>query len=138
MSEVVVGTPEQMRALGVRLAGLLRAGDLVLLVGDLGAGKTTLAAGIGAGLGVRGRVTSPTFVQRGPIPRSVTWRGAASSASDACVPSAAAPRGRSMTTSRRLVARSSASPRPHSTSVTASSTEDSRSRSSSSASPPRR
>jgi tRNA threonylcarbamoyladenosine biosynthesis protein TsaE len=62
VSEVVVGTPEQMRALGVRLAGLLRAGDLVLLVGDLGAGKTTLAAGIGAGLGVRGRVTSPTFV----------------------------------------------------------------------------
>ena len=51
-----------MRALGGRLAGLLRAGDLVVLSGPLGAGKTTLAQGIGAGLGVRGKVTSPTFV----------------------------------------------------------------------------
>jgi tRNA threonylcarbamoyladenosine biosynthesis protein TsaE len=51
-----------MRSLGQRLAGLLRAGDLVLLSGPLGAGKTTLAQGIGAGLGVRGPVTSPTFV----------------------------------------------------------------------------
>ena len=51
-----------MRALGQRLAGLLRAGDLVVLAGPLGAGKTTLVQGIGAGLGVRGPVTSPTFV----------------------------------------------------------------------------
>lgn len=51
-----------MHVLGLRLAGRLRAGDLVLLTGELGAGKTTLAAGIGHGLGVRGRVTSPTFV----------------------------------------------------------------------------
>jgi tRNA threonylcarbamoyladenosine biosynthesis protein TsaE len=51
-----------MRALGRALAASLRAGDLVLLDGDLGAGKTTLAQGIGAGLGVRGPVTSPTFV----------------------------------------------------------------------------
>lgn len=50
------------RDLGVRLAGLLRAGDLVVLVGDLGAGKTTLTQGIGAGLRVRGQVASPTFV----------------------------------------------------------------------------
>jgi len=57
-----VPTAEQMRALGRRLAGLLRAGDLVLLSGPLGAGKTTLTQGIGAGLGVRGAVTSPTFV----------------------------------------------------------------------------
>lgn len=48
--------------LGQRIAGLLVAGDLVLLTGDLGAGKTTLTRGIGAGLGVRGPVTSPTFV----------------------------------------------------------------------------
>lgn len=53
---------EDTRALGTRLAGLLRAGDLVLLSGGLGAGKTTLAQGIGAALGVRGRVSSPTFV----------------------------------------------------------------------------
>jgi tRNA threonylcarbamoyladenosine biosynthesis protein TsaE len=51
-----------MRLLGSRLAGLLRRGDLVVLVGALGAGKTTLVQGIGDGLGVRGPVTSPTFV----------------------------------------------------------------------------
>jgi tRNA threonylcarbamoyladenosine biosynthesis protein TsaE len=51
-----------MRDLGRDLAQLLRAGDLVILAGPLGAGKTTLVQGIGAGLGVRGPVTSPTFV----------------------------------------------------------------------------
>jgi tRNA threonylcarbamoyladenosine biosynthesis protein TsaE len=59
-------------ALGVRLAALLRAGDLLLLTGPLGAGKTALTQGIGAGLGVSGRVVSPTFViarvHRGPLP----------------------------------------------------------------------
>jgi tRNA threonylcarbamoyladenosine biosynthesis protein TsaE len=59
---LLVGSAAQMRLLGSRLAGLLRKGDLVVLAGALGAGKTTLAAGIGAGLGVRGPVTSPTFV----------------------------------------------------------------------------
>ncbi len=67
-----VPTGEDMQALGERLAGLLRAGDLVLLTGDLGAGKTTLTQGIGLGLGVRGAVTSPTFVisriHPGPLP----------------------------------------------------------------------
>jgi tRNA threonylcarbamoyladenosine biosynthesis protein TsaE len=59
-----VGVPgtAQMRVLGARLAQLLRPGDLVVLTGQLGAGKTTLVQGIGAGLGVRGPVTSPTFV----------------------------------------------------------------------------
>ncbi len=52
----------QMRLLGARLAGVLRPADLVVLAGSLGAGKTTLAQGIGEGLGVRGPVTSPTFV----------------------------------------------------------------------------
>ncbi|MGH8866890.1 MAG: tRNA (adenosine(37)-N6)-threonylcarbamoyltransferase complex ATPase subunit type 1 TsaE [Actinomycetes bacterium] len=51
-----------MRDLGARLGGLMRAGDLVVLSGDLGAGKTTLTQGLGATLGVRGPVTSPTFV----------------------------------------------------------------------------
>ena len=50
------------QALGRDLAGLLRAGDLVVLVGPLGAGKTALTQGIGAGLGVAEPVTSPTFV----------------------------------------------------------------------------
>jgi tRNA threonylcarbamoyladenosine biosynthesis protein TsaE len=61
-AELLVPTGAMMRALGQRLAGLLRAGDLVVLAGPLGAGKTTLVQGIGAGLGVRGPVTSPTFV----------------------------------------------------------------------------
>ena len=59
---VDVPTPEDMQSLGRRLAALLRPGDLVVLSGDLGAGKTTLTQGIGAGLQVRGPVTSPTFV----------------------------------------------------------------------------
>ncbi|MFJ8136784.1 tRNA (adenosine(37)-N6)-threonylcarbamoyltransferase complex ATPase subunit type 1 TsaE [Streptomyces sp. NPDC096013] len=59
---ITVNSPEQMRELGRRLAKLLRAGDLVMLTGELGAGKTTLTRGLGEGLGVRGAVTSPTFV----------------------------------------------------------------------------
>src|SRR4029079_9765304 len=51
-----------MRDLGRRLAALLRAGDLVILAGPLGAGKTTLVQAMSAGLGVRGPVTSRTFV----------------------------------------------------------------------------
>ena len=67
-----LATVADTRAFGRRLAALLRPGDLVLLVGPLGAGKTALAQGIGAGLGVRGDVTSPTFViaraHAGPVP----------------------------------------------------------------------
>jgi tRNA threonylcarbamoyladenosine biosynthesis protein TsaE len=59
---LAVSTAAQMHALGRSLATVLRAGDLVILSGGLGAGKTTLTQGIGAGLGVRGPVTSPTFV----------------------------------------------------------------------------
>jgi tRNA threonylcarbamoyladenosine biosynthesis protein TsaE len=59
---VVLPTAEDTRAFGRALARLLRAGDLVVLAGPLGAGKTTLVQGIGAGLGVRGDITSPTFV----------------------------------------------------------------------------
>jgi tRNA threonylcarbamoyladenosine biosynthesis protein TsaE len=61
-TELTVTSPEQMRELGRRLAKLLRAGDLVMLTGELGAGKTTLTRGLGEGLGIRGAVTSPTFV----------------------------------------------------------------------------
>jgi tRNA threonylcarbamoyladenosine biosynthesis protein TsaE len=59
---VKLPTVDDTRALGARLAGVLRAGDLILLVGPLGAGKTALTQGIGAGLGVKAAVTSPTFV----------------------------------------------------------------------------
>lgn len=53
---------EATRSWGRRLAHHLHAGDLIVLAGDLGAGKTTLTRGLGEGLGVRGAVTSPTFV----------------------------------------------------------------------------
>ena len=53
---------EATRTWGRELAAVLRAGDLVVLTGELGAGKTTLTQGIGVGLGVRGQVASPTFV----------------------------------------------------------------------------
>jgi tRNA threonylcarbamoyladenosine biosynthesis protein TsaE len=59
---LTVRTPDRMHELGRRLAGLLGPGDLVLLSGELGAGKTTLTRGLGEGLKVRGAVTSPTFV----------------------------------------------------------------------------
>jgi tRNA threonylcarbamoyladenosine biosynthesis protein TsaE len=58
----VLETVADTQDFGRRLASLLKAGDLVLLTGPLGAGKTALAQGIGAGLEVAGTVTSPTFV----------------------------------------------------------------------------
>src|SRR3984893_16414112 len=61
-AELRIPTDVAMRDLGRELAGRLRAGDLVILTGPLGAGKTTLVQGIGEGLRVRGPVTSPTFV----------------------------------------------------------------------------
>ena len=57
-----VPTADDMRAYGSRLAALLRPGDLLVLSGPLGAGKTTLVQGIAEGLKVRGPITSPTFV----------------------------------------------------------------------------
>lgn len=55
-------TAEQTHALAVRLAAVLEAGDLVVLSGELGAGKTTFTQGLGEGLGVREGIISPTFV----------------------------------------------------------------------------
>lgn len=57
-----LATAEDTQALGRSLGRALRAGDLVVLTGDLGAGKTTLTQGLAEGLGVRGPITSPTFV----------------------------------------------------------------------------
>ncbi|KAB1641672.1 tRNA (adenosine(37)-N6)-threonylcarbamoyltransferase complex ATPase subunit type 1 TsaE [Gulosibacter chungangensis] len=64
MSEVTgsIRTAADMEAFGERLASQLRAGDVLVLTGPLGAGKTTLVRGLGAALGVRGTVASPTFV----------------------------------------------------------------------------
>lgn len=59
---VTVATAQETRALGAQLGRLLRTGDLVLLTGGLAAGKTTFTQGVGEGLGVRGPITSPTFV----------------------------------------------------------------------------
>jgi tRNA threonylcarbamoyladenosine biosynthesis protein TsaE len=59
---IKVATAGEMRELGKRLGAQLRAGDLLILSGPLGAGKTTLVQGIAEGLGVRGPITSPTFV----------------------------------------------------------------------------
>jgi len=61
-ADVTLVSAEDTHDLGMRLGRVLRAGDLVVLTGGLGAGKTTLTQGIGDGLGVRGPVTSPTFV----------------------------------------------------------------------------
>jgi tRNA threonylcarbamoyladenosine biosynthesis protein TsaE len=65
-------TVADTQAFGARLSAVLRAGDLLVLTGPLGAGKTALAQGIGSGLGVSGRVVSPTFViarvHRGALP----------------------------------------------------------------------
>ncbi len=57
-----IKSAEEMEQLGSKLAGLLKPGDLVLLAGPLGAGKTTLTRGIGRGLSAEGTIQSPTFV----------------------------------------------------------------------------
>ena len=68
---ITVATAEEMHQLGQKLSTHLRAGDLVLVNGPLGAGKTVLAQGVGAGLGITG-ITSPTFVisrvHKAPVP----------------------------------------------------------------------
>ncbi|WP_269937520.1 tRNA (adenosine(37)-N6)-threonylcarbamoyltransferase complex ATPase subunit type 1 TsaE [Arthrobacter sp. HY1533] len=60
--EFATGTAEATQELAARLAGLLRAGDLIILSGELGAGKTTFTQGLGRSLGVREGIISPTFV----------------------------------------------------------------------------
>ncbi len=60
--EIISRSPEQTRRIGMRLGGLLRPGDVLSLVGDLGSGKTTLVQGIVSGWGSLDPVSSPTFV----------------------------------------------------------------------------
>lgn len=59
--EFVVRTPDETRAFGAALGRLLKAGDVIALIGDLGMGKTTLAQGVAQGMGITESVTSPTF-----------------------------------------------------------------------------
>jgi tRNA threonylcarbamoyladenosine biosynthesis protein TsaE len=68
--DFVSRSPDQTRRLGVRLGELLEPGDLLCLSGDLGAGKTTLAQGVGRGWGTAGRITSPTFTLVNEYPRA--------------------------------------------------------------------
>ena len=69
MTTFTVADPDAMAVLGARIAARLEAGDLLALNGELGAGKTTLTRAIGEALGVRGAVTSPTFVLARTHPR---------------------------------------------------------------------
>lgn len=69
MTRLEIATPDDMERLGSDIARVLRAGDLLALHGELGAGKTTFTRGLGAALGVRGAVTSPTFVLARTHPR---------------------------------------------------------------------
>jgi tRNA threonylcarbamoyladenosine biosynthesis protein TsaE len=73
MPETIIDGPEAMKRFGAELAQQLSVGDVVLLNGDLGAGKTTLVQGIAAGLGIAEPVTSPTFtlVAEHPLPQQV-------------------------------------------------------------------
>ncbi|GGF20107.1 alanine racemase [Subtercola lobariae] len=68
----MIGDPDAMHQFGVDFARRLRAGDVLVLTGELGAGKTTFTRGLGAGLGVRGSVTSPTFVLARTHPNAAT------------------------------------------------------------------
>ena len=70
MTVLTIPTPDDMGALGARIAAQLGAGDLIALNGELGAGKTTFTRGLGEALGVRGAVTSPTFVLARTHPRA--------------------------------------------------------------------
>lgn len=60
--ELVVPTADDMQAIGAAIGSMCRGGDVLVLSGDLGAGKTTFTQGLARGLGIEERVTSPTFV----------------------------------------------------------------------------
>lgn len=64
-----IETPEQMQFLGESIAAIARGGDVLILTGDLGAGKTTFAQGVARGLGIADLVTSPTFVMSKSYPQ---------------------------------------------------------------------
>ena len=61
MKEIITKSPEETFSVGEELGKTCRGGEVILLLGNLGAGKTCLTQGIAKGLGVKGKVTSPTF-----------------------------------------------------------------------------
>ncbi len=65
-----IETPEEMQSLGESIAGIANGGDVLILTGELGAGKTTFAQGVARGLGITEPVTSPTFVMSKSYPSS--------------------------------------------------------------------
>jgi tRNA threonylcarbamoyladenosine biosynthesis protein TsaE len=68
MSSMRIETAEQMQSLGESIAAVARGGDVLILTGELGAGKTTFAQGVARGLGITEPVTSPTFVMSKSYP----------------------------------------------------------------------
>jgi tRNA threonylcarbamoyladenosine biosynthesis protein TsaE len=68
MTTMRIETPEQMQSLGESIAAVARGGDVLILTGELGAGKTTFAQGVARGLGITEPVTSPTFVMSKAYP----------------------------------------------------------------------
>ena len=101
---VVTSSPDETRALGAALATVSEPGDLVCLWGDLGAGKTVVAKGFGAGLGVTATINSPTFVLMANTPGGC--RSSTSISIDSPTPRTRWPAASSMSASR-LASRSS-------------------------------
>jgi tRNA threonylcarbamoyl adenosine modification protein YjeE len=62
LAKLEISTAEEMNEFGIKLSSLFKAGDLIILTGPLGAGKTTFTRGVGEGLKAIGNVSSPTFV----------------------------------------------------------------------------
>jgi tRNA threonylcarbamoyl adenosine modification protein YjeE len=67
-----IDSPEAMQALGESIAAIAQGGDVLILTGELGAGKTTFAQGVARGLGITELITSPTFVMSKSYPPSIS------------------------------------------------------------------
>ena len=70
MEKIITKKEEETRKFGLKLAKKIKAGDILALIGNLGAGKTTFIQGLAKGLGIKNKITSPTFVQLKIYPAS--------------------------------------------------------------------